>query len=115
MALPLVSAGGQFLCSFTLSCVKRGNSQSTRPRAGDEIRVGILAAKPEADGRAEREYQLRRAANLCPTFPEIDLFQFASDKEIVRGSGNPSASLRLHGRGKPPAMALVLSSDFPSL
>lgn len=63
-------AGGQFLCSFTLSCVRRGNSQSTWPRSGDKIRVGVLAAKPEAGGRVERAYQLRRAADLCPAFPE---------------------------------------------
>lgn len=75
LALPLVSAGGQFLSSFTLSGVKRGNSQSAQPRAWNEIRVGILAAKPEAGRqagrRAEREWEHREEADLCSTFPAI--------------------------------------------
>lgn len=67
LALPLVSAGAQFLSSFTLSCVKRGNSQSAQPRAWNEIRVGILAAKPEA-GRQAEEPRGKRSAGKKLTF-----------------------------------------------
>lgn len=60
-ALPLVSVGGQFLCSFTLSCVKRGNSQSTRPRAGDEIRMGIWLPNQRQAGKQAGKQSGRQA------------------------------------------------------